>query len=171
MQRLRILLVIISASDEIISVMKKPQQQSPTALDIHAKLFRGLADSGRLGILLRLRTGPASAGELAGACGLTASNASNHLRCLLGCGLVTLEAQGRHNIYRLVDAGIAVVLDASGTLLSSPAGAQMKACCNYESVSRRSLRSTADAGARRKAPRHASRNRIRKVGTRYSGTR
>ena len=145
--------------------MRKRQDHSSIALDVHAKLFRGLADRGRLAILLRLRTGASSAGELARDCGLTASNASNHLRCLLDCGLVTLEAHGRHNIYRLADAEIAVVLDASRTLLSSPAGALIRACCNYESVSRRSLRTSAEDGAQRRAPRHASRMGVRKGST------
>ena len=141
--------------------MRKPQDRSSIALDVHAKLFRGLADPGRLGILLRLRTGPSAAGELARDCGLSASNASNHLRCLLECGLVTLEARGRHNIYGLADAGIAVLLDASRTLLSSPAGALIKACCNYESVSRRALRPSLDVRTRTN-PHHGSRTRARK---------
>src|SRR5690606_22311565 len=114
------------------------------------------------GILLRLRECASSAGELARECGLTASNASNHLRCLLECGLVTLEAQGRRNIYRLADEGIAAVLGASRDLLSSPAGALIKACCNCASVSRRSLRASAAGGARRTAPSHGSRTRASK---------
>ena len=140
--------------NEIIGIVRKPQDRSSIALDVHAKLFRGLADPGRLGILLRLRGGPSSAGDLARECGLTASNASNHLRCLLECGLVTLEPNGRRNIYRLADDGIAFVLDASHKLLSSPAGALIKACCNYESVSRRSLRASAEATGR--TPGHKS---------------
>ena len=124
--------------------MRKQQAHGAIPLDVHAKLFRGLADPGRLDILLRLRTGPSSAGELARDCGLTASNASNHLRCLLECGLLTLEPNGRRNIYRLADEGIALVLDASRKLLSSPAGVLIRACCNYEPVSRRALRASAD---------------------------
>ena len=128
--------------------MRKQQVHGAIPLDVHAKLFRGLADPGRLDILLRLRTGPSSAGELARDCGLTASNASNHLRCLLECGLVTLEPNGRRNIYRLADEGIALVLDASRKLLSSPAGVLIRACCNYEPVSRRALRASADVTRR-----------------------
>ena len=124
--------------------MRKQQNHGPIALDVQAKLFRGLADPARLGILLRLRLGPSSAGELARECRLTASNASNHLRCLLECGLVKLEPNGRRNIYRLADEGIALVLDASRKLLSSPAGVLIRACCNYQSVSRRALRASAD---------------------------
>jgi ArsR family transcriptional regulator, cadmium/lead-responsive transcriptional repressor len=119
------------------------QDDSAIGLDVYAKLFRGLGDRGRLAILLRLRDGAASAGELAEICRLSPSNASNHLRCLLACGLVTLEANGRHNVYRLSDTRVDRVLDASEALLASPAGALVKACCNYEPPSRRSLRNSA----------------------------
>lgn len=111
-------------------------------LDVHAKLFRGLADPARLEILLCLTAGPRSAGELAEQCGLKPSNTSNHLQCLLNCGLVRLEAQGRRNLYRLTDRRVARLLDASTALLGSTAGALIRACGNYEPVSRRALRSS-----------------------------
>ena len=111
-------------------------------LDLYAKLFAGLADPGRLGILLRLRNGSRSAGELAALCGLSPSNASNHLRCLLDCGLVSVEPQGRHNVYRLTDPGVVGVLEASSILFKSPAGRLIRECCNYESGSRRKSRSS-----------------------------
>ena len=141
--------------------MGRQQGHDPIALDIHAKLFRGLADPARLGILLRLRAGPSSAGELARECRLTASNASNHLRCLLECGLVKLAPNGRRNIYRLADDGIAFVLDASHRLLSSPAGLLIKECCSYEPVSRRALRASAGV-TRRTAGDDRRRTRDRK---------
>jgi DNA-binding transcriptional ArsR family regulator len=124
------------------------QNHGGITLDLHAKLFRGLADAARLAILLRLAAGPRSAGELAAECGLSPSNASNHLRCLLECGLVSLKPQGRRNVYRLTDPRVARLLDASRALLSSPSGALIKACCNYESVSRRALRSSSRSAGR-----------------------
>lgn len=105
-----------------------------------AKLFRGLADPARLGLLSALRQGPSSAGELARACGLTPSNASNHLQCLLECGLVAVEAQGRQNIYALADPLIATMLDLADGVVRSPAGALIEACRNYGPPSRRQLR-------------------------------
>ena len=136
-----------------MSNVTRERAHAGIALDLHAKLFRGLADRSRLGILVRLAGGSRSAGELADECGLSPSNASNHLRCLLDCGLVSLQPQGRRNVYRLTDPRVARLLDASSALLGSPAGALIKACCNYESVSRRALRSSARAAAlRRVAP-------------------
>ena len=121
--------------------MSRPPTPNSRSLEVHAKLFRGLADRARLGILLRLAVGSHSAGELASACALSPSNASNHLRCLLECGLVRLEPRGRYNVYRLVDPGVIELLAASEALLESPAGTLISECGNYEPVSRRSLRS------------------------------
>lgn len=107
-----------------------------------ATLFRGLADPARLGLLLALRQGPCPAGELARRCSLSASNASNHLQCLLECGLVALEVQGRHNVYSLADPLIAGLLEVSERIVGGPAGALIETCRNYGAPSRRSLRAT-----------------------------
>ena len=110
------------------------------ALETHAKLFRGLADPARLGLLVQLRGGPRSAGELARACGLSPSNASNHLQCLLECGLVRVEPRGRHNLYQLADPELARLLEVSERVLSDGAGPLIEACRNYGPPSRRALR-------------------------------
>ena len=117
--------------------------QSMPGLDNHAKLFRGLADPARLGLLLQLATGPRTAGELAQACALSPSNASNHLQCLLECGLVEVEAQGRHNVYSLSHPAIATLLEASEQVLSTHAGRLIEACQSYGAPSRRGLRDSA----------------------------
>jgi DNA-binding transcriptional ArsR family regulator len=109
------------------------------ALNRHSKLFRGLADPARLSLLLRVRTGKCSAGELARDCGLSPSNASNHLQCLLECGLVLVEPRGRQNVYRLADRQVLRLLDASARVLHSSAGALIDGCRNY-GASRRALR-------------------------------
>lgn len=109
------------------------------ARSVETKLFRGLADPARLGILLELRTAPRSAGELAGTLGLSPSNASNHLRCLLECGLVTVASEGRFNLYRLADPAVSRLLDASAELLGSVAPT-IEACLNHGPPSRRALR-------------------------------
>ena len=109
-------------------------------MSTHAKLFRGLADPARLSLLLRLRGGPCSAGVLADACDLSASNASNHLQCLLECGLVLVEARGRYNLYRIATAEVRRLLDASLRILASRAGAMIADCRNYQGLSRRALR-------------------------------
>ena len=112
------------------------------SLEIEAKLHRGLADPSRLAILHQLRRGPLTAGQLAGLVGLTPPRASNHLRCLLECGLVAIEPRGRFNVYRLADPAIGRLLDASTRVLAD-AAPLIEACLNYGPPSRRSLRAPA----------------------------
>lgn len=107
-------------------------------VELAAKLFSGLADPVRLAIVVELGDGERAAGELAEAVGISASSASNHLRCLLECGLVTVRPQGRRNLYGLADSGVRAVIHDARRLLSR-VGAQIEACANY-GVSRRSLR-------------------------------
>lgn len=101
------------------------------ALSLKAKLFRGFADPSRLAILEALRGGARSVGELIEATGLTQSNASNHLGCLLGCGLVHREPRGRYVYYRLSDARVEEVLRLADALLAEVADG-VETCEGYE---------------------------------------
>lgn len=109
-------------------------------LATQSKFFRGLAESARLSLLMALRDGPRPAGELAIACGLSPSNASNHLQCLLECGLVAVEAQGRQNVYALADPSITELVEVSRRIVNGPAGRLIEACRSYGPPSRRKLR-------------------------------
>ena len=75
-----------------------------------AALFRGLAEPSRLLILEALRAGPKTVSEILDSTGLTQSNASNHLACLLGCGLVARQQVGRFARYRLSSDRIEALL-------------------------------------------------------------
>ena len=120
--------------------MVEPIQFAPRpSLEIETKLHRGLADPSRLAILRELRRGPLTAGQLASLVGLTPQRASNHLRCLLECGLVAMEPRGRYNVYRLADPAVGRLLDASARVLAEVAPL-IEACLNYGPPSRRSLR-------------------------------
>lgn len=96
-----------------------------------AKLFRGFSDASRLGILDALRRAPHNVGDLVDATGLRQSNVSNHLACLLDCGLVTREQRGRYMVYRLSDARVAELLDRADDLLTDVA-VGVEACRRYE---------------------------------------
>ena len=109
-------------------------------LSTQSKFFRGLADSARLSLLMALRDGPRPAGELAMVCRLSSSNASNHLQCLLECGLVAVEAQGRQNVYALADPSSTELLEVSRRIANGPAGWLIEACRSYGPPSRRKLR-------------------------------
>jgi len=99
-------------------------------IELRAKLFRGLADLSRLTILDALRAGPLSVGDIVAATGLSQSNASNHLRCLSECGLVTGEQRGRFVHYHLSDPHLVKLLAIADELLIKAASG-VEACENY----------------------------------------
>lgn len=84
-----------------------------------AKLFRGFADPSRLSILETLRDGPRTVSDVVEITGLSQSNTSNHLACLLDCGLVEREQSGRFAYYRLSDGRIEDLLAGVDALLQS----------------------------------------------------
>ena len=88
---------------------------------LQAKLFRGLGDPNRLGLLRALRGGPRTVGELVAATGLSQPNASNHLACLRECALVRAQPDGRHVRYSLSNRKIARLLDTGESLLADVA--------------------------------------------------
>ena len=101
------------------------------AITLKGKLFRGFAEPSRLAILEALRSGPACVNELAEATGLAQSNASNHLACLLDCGLVEREPRGRFVFYRLADPRVAELLALADELLTEVAHG-VHVCPRYE---------------------------------------
>jgi DNA-binding transcriptional ArsR family regulator len=98
-----------------------PQTVEQQDVTLRARLFRGLSDASRLAIVQALRAGPRSVGEVVDATGLGQSNVSNHLACLLGCGLVVREQRGRHAFYRLADARVDDLLALADALLADVA--------------------------------------------------
>jgi ArsR family transcriptional regulator, cadmium/lead-responsive transcriptional repressor len=91
------------------------------SLALKAKLFRGFSDPSRLAILESVRDTPRIVTEIVEITGLTQSNVSNHLACLLDCGLVSREQQGRFAVYRLADARIGQFLALGDDLLTDVA--------------------------------------------------
>ena len=101
-----------------------------TAIERRAKLFRGFADPSRLAILGALCEGPLVVHEIVGRTGLSQPNVSTHLRCLLDCGLVASDRDGRFIRYRISDPRIASLLDDVDTLLDAVAEG-VDACSSY----------------------------------------
>ncbi len=94
---------------------------SRAGLALKSKLFRGFSDPSRLSMLEALRGGPLSVGEIATATALSQSNVSNHLGCLLDCGLVSREQQGRFVYYQLSDPRVALLLGMVDEVLADVA--------------------------------------------------
>lgn len=102
-----------------------------TSLGLKAKLFRGFSDPSRLSILEALRDGPLTVSEIIKVTGLSQSNASNHLRCLRDCGLVSAESEGRQVTYRLSDDRVHDLLGVAEAILSDVARGVYE-CTRYE---------------------------------------
>lgn len=86
-----------------------------------AKLFHGLAEPSRLKILYALADGPLNVSEVVERTGLTQPNASNHLACLLGCGLVGRSRKGRFSYYRHADEDVTTLLAVADRIVSDSA--------------------------------------------------
>lgn len=99
--------------------MEKIYLETPLAL--RAKLFRGLSDPSRLAILDAVGDEPRSVTEVCEITGLSQPNVSNHLACLLGCGLVAREQRGRFAYYQLADPRVAALLALGDEILSEVA--------------------------------------------------
>jgi DNA-binding transcriptional ArsR family regulator len=99
-------------------------------LSLKAKLFRGLGDSTRLSIIESLREGEKSASEIVEETSQSQSNISNHLSCLLDCGLVKNRRQGKNIFYKLSDKKVSKLLEESDDILSEIANG-IYACVHY----------------------------------------
>ena len=104
-------------------------------LSIKAKFFRGLGDPTRLSILETLREGEKITSEIVKKTGQSQSNVSNHLSCLLDCGLVTNRRVGKNIFYKLSNKKIIKLLEESDAILSDFAHG-IYSCINYNEQSR-----------------------------------
>lgn len=68
---------------------------------LYKKFFRALANDTRFAIVRLLRTGPHHVGEIGEKLGFQQSRVSHNLACLLNCGFVLSEWQGKNKVYRL----------------------------------------------------------------------
>jgi len=80
---------------------KKPKLISLEALGQAAECLRTLAHPHRLRIIQMLLQGSYTVGELAKACEIPSHMASEHLRLMQHCGLLTSRRDGRRNYYEI----------------------------------------------------------------------
>lgn len=103
-------------------------------LSLKAKLFRGLADTTRLAILECLRNGEKTTSEIVKETNQNQSNISNHLACLLDCGLVKNRREGKNVFYNLNNERVARLLEESDSVLTEIISGLYN-CVNYNSES------------------------------------
>lgn len=75
-----------------------------------AECLRTLAHPHRLRMVQMLLQGDFAVGELAAACKLPTPMASEHLRLMQRCGLLTSEKEGRKVYYRVVEPQLKSIL-------------------------------------------------------------
>jgi DNA-binding transcriptional ArsR family regulator len=68
---------------------------------LYREFFRALANQTRFAIVQLLRTGPHHVGQIGEKLGSEQSRVSHNLGCLLNCGFVLWEWQGKNKVYRL----------------------------------------------------------------------
>lgn len=106
------------------------RKAATNAIERRAKLFRGFADPSRLAILNALCEAPQVVHEIVTRTDLSQSNVSNHLRCLLDCGLVASDRDGRFIRYRISSPRITALLSDVDAILEVVAE-DVEACDNY----------------------------------------
>lgn len=101
------------------------------ALTAAACLFRGFSDRSRLAIVQHLSLGAHRVVDLTGHLGLAQSTVSQHLACLLDCGIVTVRNQGRASVYSLAHPEATLSLLAAAETLLGLTGDAVVLCPRY----------------------------------------
>lgn len=99
-------------------------------LSLKARFFKGFSDPIRLAILEYLREGERSVSEISKQLGQSISNVSNHLACLLDCGLVKSRRVGKNIYYSLSMEEITHMLKDVDSILET-VYSNMLACTRY----------------------------------------
>lgn len=87
-----------------------PLLTSLERLEQAAECFRTLAHPHRLRMLQMMLRGRYTVGKLAEACGIQSHMASEHLRLMKHCRLLTGERDGRKTYYRVAEPHLASIM-------------------------------------------------------------
>ena len=80
------------------------------ALEQAAECLRTLAHPHRLRMIQMLLHGRYTVGELADECGIPSHMASEHLRLMQRCGLLSVEKEGRKAYYQIAEPHLANIM-------------------------------------------------------------
>jgi len=100
-------------------------------LKLKAKFFRGFADPTRLAILECIRDGEKTVTEIAQQTEQSQSNVSNHLGCLLECGLLKNRRDGKNILYSIRNVKVKGLLENSDMVISE-VYREIFECIRYE---------------------------------------
>jgi len=94
-----------------VSSTKRLRLTNLEALGQAAECLRTLAHPHRLRIVQMLLQGDFMVGELAEACEIPSHMASEHLRLMQRCGLLTSEKDGRRRYYQVAEDHLASIME------------------------------------------------------------
>ena len=106
-------------------------KQETDKLELKAKLFRGFGDMTRLSILESIMDEEKTVTDISQGIKQSQSNVSNHLSCLLECGLVKSRKDGKNRFYSIGDKRVAKILKQGDDILSDIADG-IYSCVNYK---------------------------------------
>ena len=106
-------------------------KQETDKLELKAKLFRGFGDVTRLSILESVSNEEKSVTDISQDVNQSQSNVSNHLSCLLECGLVKSRKEGKNRFYSIGDKRVTKLLKQGDGILSDIADG-IYSCVNYK---------------------------------------
>src|SRR5271169_5794799 len=89
---------------------KAPPLTDLKALEQAAECLKTLAHPHRLRMIQMLLHGQYTVGELAEACGIPSHMASEHLRLMQRCGLLSPKKDGRKAYYQIVEPHLANIM-------------------------------------------------------------
>ena len=89
---------------------KKPRLTPLPQLEEAAECLKILAHPHRLRIVQMLLRGRYTVGDLAEACGIPSHMASEHLRLMQRCGLLSSEKEGRKAFYEVAEPHLADIM-------------------------------------------------------------
>jgi DNA-binding transcriptional ArsR family regulator len=90
--------------------LKLPNLTALDALEQAAECLKTVAHPHRLRMVQMLLRGQYTVGELAEACGIPSHMASEHLRLMQRCGLLSAKKDGRKAYYQIAEAHLADIM-------------------------------------------------------------
>jgi len=99
---------------------------TPEQIDLVAERFRALAEPARLHIMIALRKGEQTVGELVEATGFGTANVSKHLRVLHAAGFVVRRKEGLFVYYGLAGEDVFRLCDIMCGRLEAEAASRRK---------------------------------------------
>ena len=90
---------------------KKTVIPAPESLAFAAECLRALAHPVRLKILFLLESNRLTVGELAKECAILSHVASEHLRLMQRCGMLSVEKEGQRTFYQICENHVHAILD------------------------------------------------------------